>query len=53
MPNTALARLDTMTEPAIVAEDELDANGWLQPARPSVGAAAITVEGRFEPTVRR
>jgi hypothetical protein len=29
MPNTALALLDTVTEPAIAVEDELDAGNWL------------------------
>ena len=37
MPNTAL--LDTVTEPAIAVEGELDASNWLLSSRPSVGAA--------------
>jgi len=39
MPNTALALLDTVTEPAIAVEGELNASNWFQPSRPSVGAA--------------
>jgi hypothetical protein len=39
MPNTALALLDTVTEPAIAAGGECDAITWFEPSRPSVGAA--------------
>jgi hypothetical protein len=38
MPNTASALPDTVTEPAIAVEGEIDASGWFQPSRPS-GAA--------------
>jgi hypothetical protein len=40
MPNTALALLDTMTEPAIAVVGELDASNGLLSSRPSVGAAS-------------
>jgi hypothetical protein len=41
MPNTGLAPLYTVTEPAIAGEGDLDQGDWFQPSRPSVGAATI------------
>jgi hypothetical protein len=48
MPNTALALLDTVTEPAIAVET---AGECPLPSRPEylLGQARMAVEGRFDP----